>query len=71
MSRADLFATALQHEFHRRSALVSFGEIALFRVLKDAFGSLKPRFQTEEYHGAKRQVHFDTSQPWLRAPSTV
>lgn len=57
----------LQHEFRQRSALAKFGEIAQFRALKDAFGALKPKFQIEEYHGAKRQVYFDTTQPWLRS----
>lgn len=31
-----------------------------------AFGALKSSFQVEEYHGAKRQVYFDTSHSWLR-----
>lgn len=60
------FAHALKREFLRRSASSAFGEIAQFRALKDAFGALKPKFQVEEYHGAKRQVYFDTTQPWLR-----
>lgn len=66
MPPAQNFASALRHEFSQRSSAAAFGEIAQFRALKDAFGALKPRFQVEEYHGAKRQVYFDTTQPWLR-----
>lgn len=66
MTPARQFAHALQLEFRRRSASAAFGEIAQFRALKDAFRALKPRFQVDEYHGAKRQVYFDTTQPWLR-----
>lgn len=66
MTSAHQFALALQNEFRRKSAPAAFGEIAQFRALKDAFRALKPKFQVEEYHGAKRQVYFDTTQPWLR-----
>jgi len=66
MTPAQQFAHNLQREFRSRSASAAFGEIAQFRALKDAFGALKPKFQVEEYHGAKRQVYFDTTQPWLR-----
>lgn len=66
MTQSQQFARALQHEFRNKSAAVKFGEIAQFRALKDAFGALKPKFQVEEYHGAKRQVYFDTTQSWLR-----
>lgn len=67
MPPAQTFAAALRSEFRRRSAKATFGEIAQFRALKESFGALKPRFQVEEYHGAKHQVYFDTTQPWLRA----
>jgi len=66
MPPSHQFALSLQQEFRRRSATAAFGEIAQFRALKEAFGALKPKFQVEEYHGAKRQVYFDTTQPWLR-----
>lgn len=66
MPPAQKFASALRHEFKQRSLAAAFGEIAQFRALKDSFGALKPKFQVEEYHGAKRQVYFDTTQPWLR-----
>ena len=66
MTPAQQFARSLQREFRNRSASAAFGEIAQFRALKDAFGALKPKFQVEEYHGAKRQVCFYTTQPWLR-----
>lgn len=66
MTRSDYFAAALQLEFQRQSAFANFGEIALFRVLKNAFGSLRPAFHVEEYHGSKRQVYFNTSQSWLK-----
>lgn len=66
MPPAKKFASALRNEFTRRSSAAAFGEIAQFRALQEAFGSLKPKFQVEEYHGAKRQVYFDTTRPWLR-----
>ncbi|MGV2288812.1 hypothetical protein AAHK20_08845 [Trinickia sp. YCB016] len=66
MNTAMQFAADLQDEFLKRSPTASFGEIAQFRALKDAFGALKPKFHVEEYHGARRQVYFDTTQPWLR-----
>lgn len=66
MSNAQHFAKALHKEFLLRSSSAAFGEIAQFRALQDAFGALTPAFEVEEYHGAKRQVYFDTTQPGLR-----
>lgn len=66
MPPAHQFALALQREFRPRSMSAAFGEIAQFRALQDAFGALRPKFHVEEYHGAKRQVYFGTTKPWLR-----
>ncbi|MYN14178.1 hypothetical protein GSY71_13615 [Pusillimonas sp. TS35] len=66
MTRSEHFAAKLQLEFQRQSASTHFGEIALFRVLQGTFGSLRPMFHVEEYHGNKHQIHFATSQPWLK-----
>lgn len=66
MSQAKLFAHSLQTEFHKRSSVARLWEVDQFRALREAFGALKPRFKVEEYHGARRQVYFNTSQPWLR-----
>lgn len=67
MNTAKQFAGDLRKEFLKRSSSAAFGEIAQFRALQGAFGALKPKFQVEEYHGARRQVYFDTTQPWLRS----
>jgi len=64
---ARQFALSFQYAFARESSLVQFGEIAQFRAMMRAFAVLSPQFYLEEYHGSKRQVYFNTSQPWLRA----
>lgn len=67
MNQSQQFACALQQQFRVSSAGVNFGEIAQFRAFKDAFRALKSTFLVEEYHGAKHQVYFNTTRPWLRA----
>lgn len=66
MNTSKQFAADLRKEFFKYSSSADFAEIAQFRALQSAFGALKPKFQVEEYHGTRRQVYFDTTQPWLR-----
>ena len=65
-SLASDFALSFQGAFQAAAALAPFKEVELFRTMIKAFGSLKPKFYVEEFHGFKRQVYFDTSHGWMR-----
>ena len=65
-SSATTFSLSFQSAFQKAASAVPFKEVDLFRAMMDAFGSLKPKFYLEEFHGFKRQVYFDTSHPWMR-----
>lgn len=63
------FASALGAAFDREARGVPFSEVQQFRALMRAFSSLKSRFHTEEYHGAKHQVYFNGHGAWARNPA--
>jgi hypothetical protein len=65
-SLAAAFSLSFQGAFQKAASVAPFKEVELFRAMMDAFGSLKPKFYLEEFHGFKRQVYFDTSHPWMR-----
>lgn len=65
-SLAAAFSLSFQGAFQKAASVAPFKEVELFRAMMDAFGSLKPTFYLEEFHGFKRQVYFDTSHPWMR-----
>lgn len=65
-SSTAAFSLAFQSAFQKGASIAPFKEVDLFRAMMNAFGSLKPKFYLEEFHGFKRQVYFDTTHPWMR-----
>lgn len=65
-SSAASFSLSFQSAFQKAASIAPFKEVDLFRAMMNSFGTLKPKFYIEEFHGFKRQVYFDTSHPWMR-----
>jgi hypothetical protein len=45
----------------------AFRELRLFRALREAILSTKPRYPVEEFHGARSQVIFSACAPWTKS----
>lgn len=65
-SSATKFATDFAAALKKESATSAFKEVEQFRAMMRAFGTLRPQYYVEEYHGFRRQIYFDTSHSWLR-----
>lgn len=63
---AAKFAAAFEARFRAETSSSPFNEIEQFRAMMRSFGSLRPKFYLEEFHGFKRQVYFNTVHPWMR-----
>lgn len=65
-SSAASFSLSFKNAFQKATSVAPFKEVDLFRAMMNAFGTLRPKFYLEEFHGFKRQVYFDTSHTWMR-----
>lgn len=69
MTNSINFGKSLAKAFAKESRASRFSEIAQFRALMRALGSLKTKFAVEEFHGAKHQVYFNGAGAWARFPA--
>lgn len=69
MTESQRFGKSLAAAFSKESRASNFSEIAQFRALMRAFGTLRGKFAVEEFHGAKHQVYFNGRGAWARDPA--
>lgn len=69
MTTPGYFGGSLAAAFAKESETSRFSEIAQFRALMRAFGTLKDNFAVEEFHGAKHQAYFNGQGAWARDPA--